>query len=326
MGSVSDVPGHMLIGPDSDDFAGYMDESEPQAKVIAATAYREALLRTMFSPRPENHTHLPFAKTFGDVQFRPGEVSLWIGENGSGKSMLLSHCELGWMAQGQRVVEASFEMKPIRQLQRKARQFCQGGEPSEKGVHDMLNWLDGRMWFYDQQGTVRPEQVLKVARYAADRLKAGHIVIDSLMKCVRGEDDFNAQKDFVDALCSVARDQNTHIHLVHHVRKPGGESADRPPSKYDAKGSGAITDQVDNVFAVWRNKAKERIQEAQDRGDPLTEAQEKMLDKPDVLLVCDKQRNGEWEGRIGLWYHRASMQYCADRGRRTTDFAGGNLL
>lgn len=326
MGAVNDFPSGMLVN-EQPDFASYHDEAEPQAKVIAASAYREALLRAMFQPKAENFTHLPFAKTFGDVQFRPGEVSLWIGENGSGKSMLLSHCELGWMAQGHRVVEASFEMKPIRQLQRKARQFCRGPEPSEQGVHDMLNWLDGRMWFYDQQGTVRQDQVFKVARYAADRLKAGHIVIDSLMKCVRGEDDFNAQKDFVDGLCSIARDTNAHIHLVHHVRKPGGaESSDRPPSKYDAKGSGAITDQVDNVFAVWRNRRKERAEEREREGKELTDSQRELLGTPDVLLICDKQRNGEWEGKIGLWYHRGAMQYCSDSYRRPTDFAGGSLL
>ena len=24
---------------------------------------------------------------------------------------------------------------------------------------------------------------------------------------------------------------------------------------------------------------------------------------------CDKQRNGDWEGSIGLWYDRASQQF-----------------
>ena len=75
------------------------------------------------------------------------------------------------------------------------------------------------------------------------------------MKCVSGEDDYNAQKNFVDALCSVARDLNIHIHLVHHIRKLSSEA--QLPDKTDVKGSGSITDQVDNLLMVWRNKAKE---------------------------------------------------------------------
>ena len=323
MGSVNDVPAHMLI--EDQDFAAYLEESEPQAKVIRPPAYRDALHRLLYSARTENRSTLPFPKTIGDVAFRPGEVSLWIGENGSGKSMLLSHCELGWMAAGERVIELSFEMKPVRQLQRKARQFCQGAEPAPEGVDRMLDWLDGRMWFYDQQGTVRPKQVFGISRYAADKLKCNHVVIDSLMKCVRGEDDFNAQKDFVDALCAIARDHNTHVHLVHHVRKPSDARGDRPPSKYDAKGSGSISDQVDNVFAVWRNRAKERAEEREAEGKVLTDAQREQLANPDVLLVCDKQRNGDWEGKIALWFNRGALQYCQDSYRRPVDFSGGML-
>ena len=67
------------------------------------------------------------------------------------------------------------------------------------------------------------------------------------------------------------------------------------PNKYDYKGTGAITDQVDNVISVWRNKVKEKKREAG--------ARDYSVDDPDALLICDKQRNGEWEGNIGLWFH-----------------------
>ena len=59
------------------------------------------------------------------------------------------------------------------------------------------------------------------------------------------------------------------------------------------KGAGAITDQVDNAFIVWRNKKAER-------GDSKD---------PTAMLKCDKQRNGEWEGALGFWFHPDSMQY-----------------
>lgn len=317
MGTMN-VPPEMLIG---DDFAEYMQASETQAKVIPAQNYRDALKRAMFSPAQEKVSVLPWGKTLDQVQLRPGEVSMWAGANGSGKSMLLSHVVLGLLKQGERACIASFEMKPLRQLERMARQTAQNARPSEGAVDSMLDWLAGRLWFYDQQGTVKPAMVYAVCRYAADKHKCRHVVVDSLMKCVRGEDDYNAQKDFVDEITSLARDLGIHIHLVHHVRKPDDDT--RVPSKYDAKGSGSISDQVDNVFMVWRNKPKEAIVDRVNRGEPITEKERDKLDKqPDVLLSCDKQRNGDWEGKVSLWFHKGALQYCADASCRPMDLIG----
>ncbi|OGO94414.1 MAG: hypothetical protein A3F10_02720 [Coxiella sp. RIFCSPHIGHO2_12_FULL_42_15] len=58
----------------------------------------------------------------------------------------------------------------------------------------------------------------------------------------------------------------------------------------DIKGTGSITDLADNVFTVWRNKNKEPSE-------------------PDAILQCDKQRNGEWEGKISLWFDSVSLHY-----------------
>lgn len=315
MGHLSDVPPGMLIG---NEFAEYMHAAETQAKVIPAQNYREALKRSLFSPTAEAIAGLPWGKTLSQVHFRAAEVSLWAGANNSGKSMMLSHVVLGLIRQGARAAIASFEMKPLRQLEWMARQTAQCAKPTERAVDAMLDWLSGRLWFYDQQGTVKPAMVYAVCRYAADRLKCSHVVIDSLMKCIRGEDDYNAQKDFVDELTAIARDTGLHIHLVHHVKKPDDES--RVPSRYDAKGSGSISDQVDNAFMVWRNKPKEHIRERALRGEAVTEKEQKTLDvAPDALLSCDKQRNGDWEGRIQLWFHAGALQYCADKSCRTMD-------
>ena len=165
------------------------------------------------------------------------------------------------------------------------------------------DWTDGKMWLYDQTGTAQPNVVLGMVKYCANELGVRQIFIDSLMKCVKAEDDYNGQKMFVDELTAIARDNGIHIHLVHHIRKPADES--HKPSKYDYKGTGAITDQVDNVISVWRNKAKEK---KRDEGKLVEEKE------PDALLICDKQRNGEWEGCIGLWFDRASLQYVGGPG------------
>lgn len=299
MGAVSRMMPRVI---DRADFADYLRQSEPAQKVIPAFAFAEDLKRRMFSPQARTDGLLPWSKTHSNFAFRSGEVTLWAGINGHGKSMMLSMVMLSLMSQGARACIASFEMKPIVQLERMMRQISGGDRPTEEWVDLSMQWLDGRLWFYDQQGTVDTAAVYAVCRYAAERLRVSHIVIDSLMKCVRGEDDYNGQKDLVDQLTAIARDTGLHIHLVHHVRKSGDENS--PPGKFDAKGSGSITDQVDNVLIVWRNKKKEA---AARNGKPQDD------DAPDAMLICDKQRNGEWEGAVSLWFHGPAHQYCPDR-------------
>ena len=144
--------------------------------------------------------------------------------------------------------------------------------------------------------------MIGVARYCAKELGIQHLFVDSLMKCVQAEDDYNGQKQLVDELTSIARDYNMHVHLVHHIRKLENEA--KKPDKSDVKGTGAITDQVDNVLLVWRNKAEAR----------------KATD-PDAALICCKQRNGEWEGGINLWFDKESQQYVGDSGDAPIDFS-----
>ncbi len=305
-----------MIFADEIDFAAYEQETDAQQKVKPAGLWIQELMDRIKSPIKPVQAVMPWRKTHSMVQFRPGEVTVWGGANGNGKSLVTGQVGLSLCAQGEKVCIASFEMKPAKTLERMGRQFS-GFNPndpafagSDAATQELLDvyrqfkeWTDGRLWLYDQQGTVTTRQVCAVVRYCAKERGITHFFVDSLMKCVSGEDDYNGQKQFVDELTSIARDNGIHVHLVHHIRKPTDES--HKPTKYDYKGSGAITDQVDNVISVWRNKAKEKKRD-----------EDKQVDEkePDALLICDKQRNGEWEGSIGLWFDRASMQYVGGPG------------
>lgn len=312
-----------LITPDDIDFSIYEHETDAQQRVKSASLYVQALLdRINSSHRPVQH-FMPWGKTHRLIQFRPGEVTVWGGPNGSGKSIVTGQVALSLCAQDQRCGIASFEMKPIKTLERMSRQWTKFNhndtailcDPDERRamlelMEQFRDWTDSRLWLYDQQGTVHWRQVGAVARYCAKELGITQFFIDNLMKCVAGEDDYNGQKAFVDELCAIARDNSIHIHLVHHVKKPATE--DHKPSKYDFKGTGAITDQVDNVIGVWRNKTKERNRQA----NKLVSDTE-----PDAMLIVDKQRNGEgWEGNIGLWYEPVSQQFLAGHNSKPMDF------
>jgi len=315
-----------VLTPDEIDFSLYERETDAQRKVRPAREWVQDLIDRIGQEAREKRITMPWPKTHNLVQFRPGEVTLWGGANGNGKSLVTGQVALGLCAQGERACVASFEMKPAKTLERMARQWSSfnPNDPAFRGVQEAASelrtvyaqfrdWTDNRLWLYDQQGTVTASQVCAVARYCAKELGITQVFIDSLMKCVAGEDDYNGQKAFVDELCAIARDHAIHVHLVHHIKKPANESY--VPNKYDYKGSGAIVDQADNVITVWRNKDKEKKLAA---GGIVNHGAE-----PDTKLICDKQRNGEWEGVIGLWYEPNSQQFVANNGDEPQNFYRG---
>jgi twinkle protein len=242
---------------------------------------------------------LPWEKTQNLIRLRHSEVTIWNGINGHGKSNVLGQVILHQL-KGRKACIASLEMKPVTTLARMCRQALGGRNPTSEFISNFVSRADSKLWLYDQQGTVSADKVIGVMYYAAEKLLVEHFVVDSLMKCGIGEDDYNGQKRFVDRLCAFAKDTECHVHLVTHAKK--AENEHDLPGKMSVKGSGSITDQVDNVLTVWRNKKKEQKIAAGDTS-------EDTKNLPDAMICCDKQRNGEWEGRIALWFDVDSMRY-----------------
>lgn len=286
-----------VLTEDDIDFDAYLKETDHSEMVRPARDYLDDIMHVL-SPAHDapKHPRMPFRGAW--IEFRPGEVTLWGGFNGSGKSMLQGQVMAEFAEKGERACIASLEMKPAKTLARINRQIFGVAVPSRNQVVEFLDRTSGRLWLYDQQGTVQTERMIAVIKHCAEKLGCQHIAIDSLMKCIRGFDDYNAQKNFVDTLTACARDYNIHIHLVAHLKK--GETDERMPTRMDIKGAGDIVDLVDNVLLVWRNKKKERdIESARPVND----------EDPDSMLICDKQRNGDWEGRVKLWYDKASLKF-----------------
>jgi twinkle protein len=285
-------------------------------QVHRAVDWLDELQAELNAPVRDTSLTLPWATSHGKFGFRTGEVTLYAGGNGGGKSLVTGQIAMNLMRQGQKVCIASFEMKPKRTLYRMIRQFSGENIEAPRISRDLshlfsrfFNFCGESLWLYDQQGTTSSRQVVAMARYCAVKLGIQHIFIDSLMKCVSGEDDYNAQKGFVDQLTAVARDHGVHIHLIHHIRKLQSEEVQ--PNKNDIKGSGAIADQVDNVLLVWRNKKKEHQARQGSAVD---------ISAPDAMLMCEKQRNGESEDWFSLWYHADSQQFVESYDAVPMDF------
>jgi len=243
---------------------------------------------------------LPFNTTHSDFRVRSGEVSLVTGYSGHGKSAWLNYVMLHLLQQ-QKSMIASFEMLPKQTLGRMCQQTGEA-MPNDEYVESFINKLEKRLFMYDTEGeTTTAKKVQEVVYYCAEKLGVKLMVIDSLMKCGIPSEDYAGQKKFVDDLCVSARDLGIHIFLVAHSRKTASE--DDGSSKFDVSGSSDITNLVDNVLSVHRNKKRER--EMAEGG-----IDEKIMSQAPCSVFLLKQRHGQGtESRWGLGYKPETLEY-----------------
>lgn len=268
------------------DLSKWMSPDEAE-KFQDASTFRDQVKQSFLDPGLDSGDALPWQKATG-FRFRPGEMTIWTGYNGHKKSMVMGQVILGFLGQGSSACVASLEMKPVKSLKRLIRQYVGVDDPGTPYQDRFFDWATGKLWFYNHVGAAKPERMIGVARYAIAELGVQHVVIDSLMKCGIGGDDLDKQKWFVDQLHSVAHDHSAHVHLVAHSKKPQDGNESRPPTKYGTSGSADITNIPDNTLAVFCDKAGKH--------------------EYDLLLMCEKQREGDDEPTYKLFFDSASLQ------------------
>lgn len=307
-----DANEYLLSGADGSDFWECIKASKPQdpEELRQASDFIDRV-KAMFYPAHGDERD-PVLRLDRDVEwfeFRTGELTVWTGYNGHGKSLMLSQILLGLMQQGERVVVFSGEMTPERQLKRVAKQASGLDRPTMGYLDAIGRWLHDKMWLFNVVGSASIERLLTVFLYASKRYGTRHFVIDSLMMTDVPEDGpgaMTAQKEAVRKLCDFAKRNACHLHLVAHPRKGADES--KGPGKLDVAGSSKITDGADNVFTVWSALKDEADAEA----DP---------DKPDGKLELRKQRNGDVQHFTHwVWFNKAAQQFTSTSARRSVAY------
>lgn len=291
---------------DSIDWSAYERETEAAVKVRPAHAFADDL-QAEFAQKSHSQKSVMFSTKLRDViEFRPGEVTCWAGYSGHRKSMFTGQVALDLIVQRERTLLASMEMSPARTLARMVRQAFGVERPEADRLRSFSAWTDGRLWLFDHMGRVAPGVMQAVCMYFATEKQGRHVFIDSMMMVCSSEESLDEQKQFATDLCRLAQETGLHVHLVTHCRKPQSGAEDKPPTKYDLRGSAAISDQASNVITVWANKPKA----AKLKANPYDE---EALQQPDAAVTVEKQRNGAWEGRIKLWWDEASLRFVDDR-------------
>lgn len=298
----------MQLIPDTINLRDYMPGPKFAPQVRPASDFLIGV-KARLAPREQRPRYpaILLRKAKDLIEFRPGELTLWGGYSGARKSMLTTQVALDLSVQRQKSLIVSLEMPPEETMARMCRQAAGSHEPSMKSIEDFHTWTDGRLWLFDHQGRLDPQTTLALCRYFAVELGGQHVFLDSWMMICATEERMDEQKQFATDLVRLAQETGLHVHVIAHCRKPHGAEETKPPSKYDIKGTGAISDQAHNVLLVWANKEKKSKLEE-------NAFDTRFLNDPDGLLICDKQRNGAWEGRLRLWFDEGSMRFRDDQG------------
>ena len=256
-----------------------------------------------------------------EFRFRPGELTVWQGYTGSGKTQVLNNLLVNWATKlNRRFCVASLEVDAADTFWYMARIWAGKRRPDgDAEFNRQMEFLTEYASAYYHVGAAPLEDVLKIFEYEIRRRGAWHLVLDSLMR-VDGvkSDDYDAQKAVCDKCIELARRYQVHVHLVCHSKKPDQRHPVEKcwPSKYDISGSAALANLPHNIVCVWRNKGKEN---ALNEAGYMPDDEEKRnfvaqwVNREDSLLIVQKNRKSGGEGEKRLWFDPASCRFREDR-------------
>lgn len=204
--------------------------------------------------------------------FLDGDITVWTGKRGNGKSTFLNQVAVQAVDDGKNVCIYSGEV-PAERLKDQIFLCCAGYLYTEEHTDRVTErtyyttrrevephieaWLNRRMWFYDNKIVEQDERDSIIERFTAayKQYDCRIFVVDNLMtvNCAsNARDIMQIQADFVIRLRKFAEIYGVHVHIVVHPRKTS-EISDAD----EVGGMGTITNIACNVFSVMRDKERD---------------------------------------------------------------------
>jgi twinkle protein len=179
--------------------------------------------------------------------------------------------------------------------------------PTEAATRAALAWLQGGLLLYDHTGKQTIEEMLRLFDYGRARYGCDQFVIDSLMRLGVAGDDYGTQETVIFRIVEWAMKTGVHVHLVAHAKK--GERDRGAPQTEDIKGAMEIGANAFNIVSVWRDRRHEEQVAGLESSGQADAARELRNERPGVILNVAKQRNGDFEGKVGLWFDQKTYRY-----------------
>ncbi|KAL8426480.1 hypothetical protein Efla_001782 [Eimeria flavescens] len=230
----------------------------PHQQILTFQDLRARVLHELVEPGKLLLLRLPLLLLQLLRGFRRGELSIWTGGTGAGKTTALSQLSLDFCAQGVPTLWGSFEVNNVRLLRMMLLQFsggvAGGGRKEFARVADAFAQLP--LWLLRFHGSTSVEEVLDAMDYAVYAHDVGHVVIDNLQFMLSGQgrqgDIWDLQNAAIAAFRSFATQRNVHLSIVVHPRK---EDDNVPLGLSSVFGSVKSTQEADNVVILQRQAA-----------------------------------------------------------------------
>jgi len=246
-----------------------------------------------------------------------GDLSIWTGKRGEGKSTILTQILLDAINQGKRVCAYSGEIpaerfKYVVNLQAAGDKYAKERQDDllernvqyvpRETIHQIEDWYNGKFWLYDNRAVENDEtnSILRIFELAYKRYDCRIFIVDNLMTvstCRNDADYYQLQADFTIKLRKLAEKINSHIHLVVHPRK--GEVKDGD----SVGGLSTITNIACNVFSMKREPEDGRE-----------------VPEHDATITCLKNRLYGDNVAVKLSYSKKSRRYT-QLGREQTQYS-----
>jgi replicative DNA helicase len=249
------------------------------------------------------------------IGFNPGELSIWSGSNGSGKSSILSQIAIEVVNQNFNTALFSGELradKVLNWLQLQAAGIRHSISTQYENYYTVPDnvkqrvneWLDSRLFIYNNDYGTRVVSVLSAIKDCIEKQNIRMVIIDNMMSldlASFGGEKYEKQTSLVLALCELAKQTNVHIHFVAHPRKSLGFLR-----KNDISGTADITNAADNVFIVHRVNSDFKRTTKLDLG---LKEDNLLYQYSNVIEICKNRDLGIADEFVGLHFEKESKRF-----------------
>ncbi|CAK4643013.1 unnamed protein product [Aphanomyces euteiches] len=273
---------------------------KPHAQIATFEEMRRDVLDEMMNPLRASGVQsrsLPALNSYLKG-FRNGELTVFTGPTGCGKTTLLSQLSLDclsslWLmesfrcAQGISTLWGSFEIKNTRLMhkmltQMAGRSLACNMELFERTADDFEQLP---MYFLRFFGSTDVDEVLDAMEYAVYAHDVQHVILDNVQFMMsgqgRGYDKFERQDAALDKFRKFATAKNVHITLVVHPRK---EQDDVDLTISSVFGTAKATQEADNVLILQRIKGDVKLDVRKNRFDGSLGSIPLVFDKEAICL------------------------------------------
>lgn len=187
---------------------------------------------------------------------RRGELTVFTGSTGSGKTTFLSEYSLDLCSSGVNTLWGSFEITNIKLMKTMIQQFAR--KDLSQHISEYDEWADQfellPMYFMNFHGQQNIRKVIETMSHAVYIYDIAHVIVDNLQFMMGSLDSrydrFSKQDEIVGIFRQFATKMNCHVTLVIHPRKEDGEAL----STNSIFGGAKASQEADNILILQTHK------------------------------------------------------------------------